>query len=237
MSPTNTPLPTQTSTPQIPERQNEITTIWGASVHAAAEDPVECEDCHSVENGIVVDVLRESNPLTGQSEAGLGEDSICNQCHQSPSIGSAHPTFACVDCHDPHIVKISCTDSGCHSNIPIVFYELPATPTGGHPTTGSSFCGGGNCHPAATAVAQTSGSVHGPAHASVTCEACHGNNSLLAGPSIEDSRWVLFQEDGGELRFSHDLQSKVDCSRCHFENNPWELSQVSGLEFEPPNHP
>jgi hypothetical protein len=238
LTPTGTPQPTLTSTPQIPERQYEITAIWEKSPHALAVDPVECKDCHSVENGIVVDALREGNPQTGQDEAGLGEDSICSQCHRVTSFGSAHPDFSCGDCHDPHVVKVFCTDSGCHSNIPAVFYELPATPTGGHPTNGSSFCGGGNCHSVATAVAQTSGSIHGPAHAFVNCEACHDRNLMKAGPSTEDGRWILLHENGSELPFSHDLQHEVDCSRCHFENNPWGLSHVIGLEFnQPPNHP
>lgn len=237
-SPTDTPRPTPTSTPQIPAHQYEITDIWEKSPHALAADPVGCEDCHSVENGIVMNELQHGKPQTGRNEAGLGEDPICGRCHQVPSVGSAHPDFSCGDCHDPHVVKVSCTDSGCHSNIPTVFYELPATPTNGHPTNGSSFCGGGNCHSMATAVAQTTRSIHGPAHAFVACEACHGGSPMKAGPSLENGRWVLLHEDGSELPFSHDLQSGVDCSRCHFENNPWGLSQVSGLEFDQlPNHP
>ena len=90
----------------------------------------------------------------------------------------------------------------------------------------------------ATAVAESTGTAHGPEHALVTCEACHNASQLHVGPSPEDGNWVLWQEveaNGSiftEPRHSHDIQLDVDCARCHFENNPWGLPLITGQEAE-----
>lgn len=236
-TPTETVQPTETISPQMQARQNEITSIWENSVHAQASNPVNCNDCHLTENGVVLEAVYWRNQQTGQYEAVSGGSSVCGQCH-SISAEHAHKLFDCVDCHDPHKVEASCTDSGCHSNIQTVFYEIPATPVGGHPASGSSFCGGNNCHSVATAVAQSAGSIHGPAHASVTCEACHDASQLQVGPFADNGNWVTLQlgEFNGESvktpSFSHDIQLEVDCARCHFEDNPWGLPLVTGQEFQ-----
>jgi hypothetical protein len=234
VSPTETVQPTETLSPQIQARQNEITSIWEDSAHARASNPVRCEDCHQTQNGIVLEEVSWRDQQTGQYEAVFGINSPCRQCHENTSAGRAHMTFTCTDCHDPHRISASCTDSGCHSDIPTVFYELPATPTGGHPNIGSSFCGEANCHPVATAVAETTGSIHGPEHALVTCGACHAASQSQAGPLPDDGKWVTWQEveSNGEVlnesRFPHNIQLEVVCARCHFENNPWELNLVIG---------
>lgn len=238
ITPTETVQPTETLSPQVQARQNEITSIWENSIHAQASNPVNCDDCHLTKNGVVLEEAYSRNQQTGQHEAVSEIDSLCNQCHEITSSEHVHKAFICVDCHDPHKVTASCTDSGCHSNIPTVFYEIPATPVGGHPTSGSSFCGGNNCHSVATAVAQSAGSIHGPAHASVTCEACHDASQLQVGSFADNGNWTTMQE--GELNgevvrtpiFSHDVQLEVDCARCHFEGNSWGLTLVTGQEFE-----
>jgi hypothetical protein len=238
ITPTETVQPTEKLSPQVQVRQNEITSIWENSVHAQTADPVECDECHLIENGVVVDKVSQRNQQTGPGEAVSGSISLCKQCHAEVSVGHAHMSFACIECHDPHKIETSCTDSGCHTNIPTVFFELPATPTGGHPGSGASFCGGTNCHSVATAVAKTAGSIHGPEHARVTCEACHDASRFAAGPAPNDGTWVLWPEaepNGtipAEFIRSHDIQSEVDCARCHFQDNPWGLPLVDGQEFE-----
>jgi len=233
VTPTETAQPTETISPQAQVRQNEITLIWENSIHAQAQNPVNCDDCHLTKNGVVLEEAYSRNQQTGQHEA----DSVCGQCHENISAEHAHKSFVCVDCHDPHKVTASCTDSGCHSNIPTVFYDIPATPVGGHPSSGSSFCGGNNCHSVATAVAQNAGSIHGPAHASVTCEACHDASQSQVGPFAVSGKWVtlLEEEVNGEVArvpaFSHNIQLEVDCARCHFEGNLWGLPLVTGQEF------
>lgn len=236
--PTETVQPTETVSPLVQARQKELTSIWENSIHAQGTDPVNCDDCHRTENGVVLEEVSWRNQQTGQYEAVSESNSLCSQCHTDISAGHAHMTFTCIDCHDPHKVEVSCTDSGCHADVPTVFFELPATPTGGHPDSGSSFCGGTNCHSVATAVAQTTGTIHGPEHAHVTCEACHDASQLQVGPSPEDGNWVLWRdvEANGitfaEARRSHDIQLDVDCARCHFENNPWGVPLINGQEAE-----
>lgn len=237
-TPTTTVIPTQTESPLMQARRNEIASIWENSIHAQTAQPVQCEDCHLLKNGLVLETVSRRNQQTGQHEAVSDLDVLCSQCHEGVSAEHAHIGFLCVDCHDPHKVGAACTDSGCHSNIPTVFYEIPATPVGGHPANGSSFCGGNNCHSVATAVAQSAGFIHGPAHASVTCEACHDASQLQVGPFADNGNWVTMQEDGfnGEVvrtpTFSHDIQLEVDCARCHFEDSSWGLPLVTGQEFE-----
>lgn len=237
-APTETVLPTQMISPQTQARQNEITSIWENSSHAQVSNPVNCSNCHQIENGIVLEDVLWHNQQTGQYEAVSEANSLCGHCHEETSAGSAHLKFTCIDCHDTHKVNVSCTDSGCHSNIPTVFYDLPATPTGGHPTSGSSFCGSSNCHSVATAVAETAGSIHGPEHVHVTCSACHYGSQLQVGPSPDDGTWIILHEvdvngeNLSESHFSHTIQLKVDCARCHFENNPWGLNLVTGQKFE-----
>jgi hypothetical protein len=235
--PPDTAHPTETLSLQVQARQNEITSIWQNGAHARASDPVNCEECHAVDNGVVSAGVSWLNQQTGQVETASSADTLCAQCHEHISVESAHMTFTCTDCHDPHKVRVSCTDSGCHSTIPTIFFEISATPTGGHPANGSSFCGGANCHSVATAVAQAAGSIHGAEHAQVSCGACHDASLLQTGPSPDDGKWQVWQdvdEDGepaGDPHLSHNLQLEVDCARCHFEGNPWGLNLVTGTEF------
>jgi hypothetical protein len=213
------------------------------SPHAQAVSPVQCDNCHQVENGVVLGEVSLRNQQTGQYEAVTANDALCGECHEVAASSSIHMTMTCTDCHDPHRVEASCTDSGCHSTIPTTFFVLPATPTGGHPESGSGFCGGANCHAVATAVADTAGSIHGIEHSLVSCDACHDASGMEVGPSPDDGRWVLWQDvevDGQVFRenpFSHEIQREVDCARCHFEDNPWGLPPVTGEELGILNHP
>jgi hypothetical protein len=231
-------LSTETPSPQVMQ-QNEIEAIWENSSHARAAEPVNCESCHETRDGIVLGNIEVLDPPTGQVSAGPSGAGLCGQCHEETLGENAHPGFTCTGCHDPHSTAASCTDSGCHSTIQQdVVYKVPPTPTDGHPKTGASFCGGANCHAAATAVASSAFSIHSSSHARVSCVACHTASGLQTGPSPDGSTWVLLQEvkntDGEialEPAFSHDLQLEVDCTTCHFENNLWGLDPVSGEEF------
>jgi hypothetical protein len=239
-SPAITPTPEsycmETPSPQSATRQNEIKVIWESGSHAQATKPVKCEACHKVRDSVVLENIELQNQPTNPVDS-ANANSLCGQCHEETIGGNVHPGFTCIGCHDPHSTTASCTASGCHPTMQGVVYEVPPTPTGGHPKTGSSFCGGANCHPAATAVADSAVSVHGSSHARVSCEACHAASGLQAGPSPDGSAWVLLREidtNGGgalESAFSHDIQREVNCTACHFENNLWGLKLVSGDEF------
>jgi hypothetical protein len=150
---------------------------------------------------------------------------------------SAHVNLECVACHEPHGVKASCSNSGCHAAIRPESSLPPATPTGGQHPNNTAFCGGANCHPAATQAAASDDSIHGAVHASVSCIACHDASGMPVGPSPELGAWVTFsagEPDGiKEARpsMSHNVQAQVDCNRCHFDGNTWGLPRVTGNEF------
>jgi hypothetical protein len=150
-----------------------------------------------------------------------------------------HNNLNCVDCHDPHNTVASCTNSICHANILQNNPGPPSTPVGGHPNVGSPFCGGPtSCHPAATAAASKPQSIHGWQHNTVTCAACHDADHLAVEPVAGGGPWVTWQKSilsGNSITkpyFSHSIQVNVDCFRCHFNNNPWNLPMVTGNEFK-----
>jgi hypothetical protein len=81
------------------------------------------------------------------------------------------------------------------------------------------------------------------AHANVTCMACHDASGLQVAPhpdEAEGGKWVTVLASvsrSGEATVayahSHSAQWLVDCSRCHFAENPWELSVLTA-DGEPP---
>lgn len=236
--PTSDVLSTETASVSPVALQNELKVIWESSSHARATEPVKCESCHEVQNGLVLARAGGPEQPTSSGSTGLNGDAPCAQCHEGTVAGNAHPGYTCTRCHDPHSTVASCTDSGCHSTLTqTVVHEIPPTPTDGHPKTGSSFCGGANCHSAATAVAKSAFSIHGSYHARVSCVACHTASGMQAGPAPDGSAWVLLQAvntEGSvsfEPAFSHEIQLEVSCTACHFENNLWGLDLVSGDEF------
>jgi hypothetical protein len=204
-----------------------------------------CEICHETNGKSVSASIAWWNQVTRQYDAVTGTTALCEQCHRDTEQfhyqvnldNSVHSGFECVACHNPHTTTASCSNSGCHDGIRPKSSIPPSTPTGGqHPNNGG-FCGGANCHPAATQAALSNYSVHGAIHASVSCMACHDASGMPVGPSVELGGWVTFQTkqiDGVEMTVpyeSHDIQTQVDCSRCHFEGNPRGLPLVSGNEF------
>ncbi len=237
LPPTVIALPTATVLPLVQARENEITSIWENSPHAQTSQAVVCSDCHLTENGVVLKEVSWRNQQTGQYQVVTNTSALCGNCHEGISSVGSHLSFSCTECHDPHEAIASCTDSGCHSTIPTTFFELPATPTGGHPASGSGFCGGTNCHAVATAVASTAGFIHGAEHALVSCDACHDASQMRVDPSPDDGRWWTWRkvETSGQVfnesGTSHNIQREVDCARCHFENNPWGLNPVIGDEL------
>jgi hypothetical protein len=174
------------------------------------------------------------------------EASACEDCHEDEgSVAAAdyhtgeavHQGFECVRCHDPASTAASCTNSACHTGILVSGEGPPATPSGGHTTASGPFCGGQGCHPQATAAAARPQSIHNSRHAQVSCAACHDAGSAQAGPGPDGGPWVSWRtidQDGtaqSEPYFSHQIQAEVDCRRCHFNDNPWDLPQVNRDEF------
>lgn len=236
---TSDALPTETPSPYLAVRQNEVKAIWESGAHARSEEAPTCELCHEVQAGVVLEIAASQEQAASQPGTGMDGNSMCPQCHDVRGGGNAHPGLGCNDCHDPHSTAASCTDSGCHSALrQNAVFAVPPTPTDGHPKSGSSFCGGTNCHAAATAVADSAFSIHRSSHARVSCVACHTASGMQTGPLPDGSSWVLLQEvknANAEVTlkpaFAHGIQLDVDCTTCHFENNVWGLELVSGDEF------
>lgn len=63
---------------------------------------------------------------------------------------------------------------------------------------------------------------HDEEHDIVMCVACHDASGLDAGPVEGEDIWLTFRTDDPYI--SHNLQLDVDCTRCHFTGNPWDLS-------------
>ena len=71
----------------------------------------------------------------------------------------------------------------------------------------------------------------------VDCMACHDSSGMEVGPHPDEEMGGVFTTlvsemgRGGEMTTeyvkSHSIQWQVACDRCHFEENPWELSVLT----------
>ncbi|MDP1603757.1 MAG: cytochrome c3 family protein, partial [Legionella sp.] len=91
---------TQTLPPQLTVRQNEIKAIWENGGHARGETPVDCEACHEMQGGIIVDPAAWQNPHSGTYEALSNLNTLCGSCHVDSVVEHTHAGFACIHCHD-----------------------------------------------------------------------------------------------------------------------------------------
>jgi hypothetical protein len=215
-----------------------------------------CEVCHVVNDGIAEAGIGWLNPTTGYHETVTNVTELCEKCHldnqtlrHKIDLGeSAHADFDCVQCHDPHSVRASCTD--CHSAI-----TNTTTASINHPSAKSDDeCR--SCHPKAWdnhdreiklggnddcmtchvdligETKQTRASLaHSLIHLSVSCVACHDASGLEVGPMEGQDLWTTFRttellgHSQTEPYKSHNLQKEVDCGRCHFSDNPWNIPE------------
>ncbi len=208
---------------------------------------VECKTCHLFdENGDPIKEIIFWNRETGNAERVSNNTDLCTKCHtktndvdNSVNLGENefHSSLSCTACHDPHRTTASCTDSGCHADVSkdleIIKYLAVDSD---HETESPHSCGAGSqCHALATQVVEENQLPHiGVQHAFLTCAACHDGAEMEVGPVNENSVWTTFQtvEWNGltvkRPKFSHVITTKVDCTRCHFEENPWELDADVG---------
>lgn len=227
--------PTVTLLPNLEMQQLEVHENWADSAHARVENSVNCNVCHQLQNGIAAKDIAWLNQTTNQYEVVSDSNDLCTECHvDADTAKTAHSDQACVDCHNPHSLTVSCLN--CHKQIKQAVVMAPSTPTDGHPSD-TPFCEGSGCHSIATQAAQSPFSIHGASHAKVACVACHDADGFQAGPSEDGSVWSLWHEvevEGEKTLLpyqSHNIQFEVDCKRCHFEGNPWNLHSLNGSEL------
>ncbi len=164
----------------------------------------------------------------------------------------AHKGYTCVQCHDPHSAMASCVNSGCHADV-LAASLLPSVEhanltensqcEGCHPMgmqlhdmetqrSGNIDCL--NCHVERNNVPldQTSPPYHSKRHAAVDCVACHDASGLEI-KQLENSatlttfRSIKSPAGASSTAFvSHDIQTEVDCQRCHFAGNSFNLPEV-----------
>jgi hypothetical protein len=209
---------------------------------------IPCEVCHEASGtGSLLASISWWDPTTDQNQPVADSTELCEKCHRDTVDfhykvnldDSVHSGFGCMTCHEPHSTAASCTNSGCHDQIRPESSLPPGTPTGGVHPNNTAFCGGANCHPAATQAALSNTSIHSAMHASVSCIACHDSSGLDVAPFFDLGTWMPFQileKDGVPTKVpvrSHAIHRTVDCTRCHFEGNGWGLPLVTGAEFGP----
>ena len=189
-----------------------------------------CETCHAVEDGRVLAEVSWLNVITMEHEAVGIPNELCSKCHvDSQGVkatggrgvthavtlgGSAHLNWAgalpqdhrpsyCSDCHDPHsLVPKQCID--CHEEVLTLETHMKGTQE---------------------------------AHAALDCLACHDASGMDVAPfppDAEDARWTTVVTEtsrSGEVTTSymksHSVMWEVDCSRCHFEGNAFELDVLN----------
>jgi len=228
--------PTMTLSSLLETQQSDARESWIDSAHAEAENTVNCDACHQLQNGIAEKDIAWRNQITSQYESVADSNDLCAKCHSDADTAkTAHLNQSCVDCHDPHQLTASCLS--CHKQIKQAIVIAPSTPTDGHPND-TPFCEGSGCHSVATQVAKLPFSIHDATHSMVTCAACHAADGVQVGPSQDGSVWSLWREvevNGEKVLMpyqSHNLQFEVDCERCHFEGNLWKLRSFSNGELE-----
>jgi len=183
---------------------------------------IQCDTCHRSEEGVVLEGNAWLNPVSMEYQDVNTPTELCEKCHVTTTGnafgsgvehkitlgGSAHlnyggflgetpPPSYCSDCHDPHTGEPKqCED--CHT----------------------------------IEVADHAKGKYG-AMQILTCMACHDAAGYDVGPHPDEAMggiWVpqeTTQGRGGpstDAVISHSIVYEVACDRCHFEENPWELT-------------
>ena len=204
--------------------------------HAGA---VMCEQCHSSSGGTITGGLIWKDENTGQVETVSRSTEICVNCHVEqnshdqidPSIPLAHKDFTCTDCHETHNLQANC--SICHSDVEEIIKARIAKP-GNHNPNGdisSYMCGGSTCHELNKEVTDIP-VYHQPIHRPVPCVVCHDVSGLPATMN-DDQTWIttgnisLTNPSKNDAEVSHLIGKGVDCLKCHFSDNPWDLPDLT----------
>lgn len=183
-------------------------------------DGIRCYNCHpTTETNEVDEAIAWWQPTT---DSYINQDSsteLCEQCHRDTEAGTmreraleeseAHSEATCTTCHDPHSGAASCETCHNEGDTETDFVE--------------------NCWDVYLASDAPN------RHEDMLCQTCHDNSGLELRP-VEDpeepylGQWTTWRNTliagsipSNHVWVSHNLSADVDCTRCHFEENPWEL--------------
>jgi hypothetical protein len=167
---------------------------------------IECNICHEVDKKGNVEPEYAWLEIAQIDEYAEVESAtvLCQKCHAEvelsghavPKLGGAHADYVCTDCHDAHDTQASCSTAGCHEDV-----LDPEKAIQGHDTD----------------------------HQQVSCVACHDVGEMDVDLDEELGIWTTYIIDSfGEGEkvplISHNTLLQAPCERCHYADNPWNLS-------------
>jgi len=169
---------------------------------------ISCNICHKLDKKDNVEpgyIYLEVAAIEEYSEVATTTE-LCQKCHTAvdlpdhniAELAGAHSDYACTECHDSHgAAALSCGSVGCHDDV-----IDPAVPIAGHDQD----------------------------HQTVSCGACHDAAGMQVAFIEELGAWTTIVPGSTETDqdvmalTSHNIVKEASCDRCHFENNPWDLS-------------
>ena len=167
---------------------------------------IECIVCHEVDKKGNVDPQYAWLEIAQIEEYAqvASPTELCQKCHAESdtpghtfaNLSGAHAGYECTDCHDAHDTIASCSSSGCHEDAVSSETGIPG---------------------------------HDQDHVQVSCVACHDAGDMTIDFDEEKGKWLTFAPDsagGGEMipYVSHNAVLEASCERCHFADNPWDLT-------------
>jgi hypothetical protein len=194
---------------------------------------ITCVNCHEVDsNGVASDSIAWLNPLTNNYETLSSTNELCGKCHANTSgvsfTGGRGVTHAIV------------LGGSAHLNYAGAFPQ-EARP---------QFCS--DCHDPHSGTPKACQDCHTDitdAHAKVSammdkveCMACHEASGMDVAP-VDDIFTTVLTSVGrtGDVTtaytHSHSIQWLVECDRCHFEGNTWELIVLDATGAVPSDAP
>jgi hypothetical protein len=168
---------------------------------------VECKVCHKFKRDKIEPGFAwlEIAPIEEYAEVSSATE-LCDKCHLAAEI-DGHASVVISGDHPGFL----CTD--CHD---------------AHDTTAT--CSTSGCHEN-TFEASVPG--HDEDHTMVACNTCHDGGGMEIGILEDSGTWFTFLSDG-EANLtpfaSHNIVLAAPCERCHFPENPWELSDSVDAE-------
>lgn len=170
---------------------------------------IPCKTCHKLDkkDNVEPEIFWLAVAQIDEYDKVSSADEICLKCHISTNRSAGHPgtnlagvhaDYLCIECHDPHSTA-----------------------------TEASSCGGSECHD----LTENDDVVivgHDEDHQNVSCSACHDSGDFAVKPN-DEGIWVTYiskSESTDDLYSftSHNIILEVDCGRCHYPDNPWDLS-------------